>query len=189
MTKPLLTLALLAASIAPALAEGDNDKKPVVARKPPSHADIAKIQQKQAHAKNHTHKEPIKPLVTIKKHSLIGSSTLLGYSGYWTLVPRGAVIHIPVHHQNKILSKPKGKLLSWQQFLRKNYGWLHVHEIHMSQAKGHKKIDQKSIEAYKSIGKIVVATCAKGPISVAPDALKPPVAKDDEKAKNAEDEQ
>lgn len=189
MIKPSLTLALLATLITPVFAEGDGEKKPVVARKPPSHADIAKIQQTQAKARDHIHKKAPQPLVTIKKHSLIGSSALLGHSGYWTLVPRGSVIHIPTRHLGKVLAKPKGKLLSWKQFLRENYGWLHVHEISMSQAKGRKKINPKSIEAYKSIGKIVVATCSKGPISVAPDSLKPPVANEDKGAKKTEDEE
>ena len=54
----------------------------------------------------------------------------------------------------------------------------------MSQAKGRNKINQKAIEAYQSIGKIVVATCAKGPISVAPDALKPPTKVDIKDTKN-----
>lgn len=125
--KLTLTLAFLATLITPALAEADKGNKPVIARKPPSHADIAKIQQNQENAKEHTQTETIKPIITIKKHSLIGSSVLLGHRGYWTLVPKGSVIHTPDRHKDKIIDKPKGKLLSWKQFLRENYGWLHVH--------------------------------------------------------------
>lgn len=176
-------LMLCATSLAQSV-DVSNKKKSVVAHKPPTHKDIAKIQRKQALAKAEIRKSPLKPIVTIKKHSLIGNSTLLASSRYWTLVPKGSVIHIPTHLKDRIVIKPKGKLLNWSDFLRKNYGWLHVQEIKMSQAKGRNKINQKAIEAYQSIGKIVVATCAKGPISVAPDALKPPPKVDLKDTKN-----
>jgi len=42
----------------------------------------------------------------------------------------------------------------------------------MVQAQGKEVINQKTIKAYESIGKIVVATCSGGPISVAPSTYK-----------------
>jgi len=150
--------------------------------KRPTHKDLVKVQQeqeKEKHKRNASRPVTKKPIVTIKKRSIIGSSTLLSSGVHWTLVPRGAVVYVPDHLKGKIVAKPSGTLISWKKFLHKNYGWLHIHPVKMTQAQGKEKISQKSIKAYKSMGKIVVATCAQGPISVAPDSLKPPV---DEKA-------
>lgn len=172
----LITIITITSLALPFAVHGDEEeKKPVIAKKPTTHKEIAAKQKEQADKKAEKHGDgPIKPIVTVKKRSLIANSSLLASGGDWTLIPRGSVIHIPLHLKNKVVSKPKGKLINWKNFLRKNYGWLHVHEIKMTQAQGREKIDQKAIKAYKSIGKIVVATCAKGPISVAPDSLKPP---------------
>lgn len=165
---------LLAAALSLQAEEGGGTTTSAVPRKPPTHEELAKAQKKQAEDRKRTTAEPSEPVVKAKKRSLIASSTLLAGGRHWTLVPRGAVVHVPPHLRDRIIAKPAGELLSWKAFLRKNQGWIHVLEINMAQAKGTRKIDPKTIKAYQSVGKVVIATCAKGPISVSPDALKPP---------------
>ena len=149
----------------------EKKKNGPIPRKPPSHEDIAKRQQEHSSRKPTIVPSKQKARVTIKKRSLIANSTLLANRGHWTLVPKGAVIHIPAHLKSKVVTKPKGTLLNWGQFLRKNYGWLHEHSVRMEQAQGKKPIAPDVIKAYKSMSKIVVATCAGNPISVAPKSL------------------
>ncbi len=177
--KLLIISAAFALCLTASYADTENAAtKPVVLTKRPTHADIVKIQDKQKHEKHkHNKSRPLteKPLVTIKKRSLIGSSTLLAHGAHWTLVPKGSVIHVPARLKDKVVSKPTGTLISWKKFLVSNYGWLHTHPVKMTQAQGREKIDQKTIKAYKTMGKLVVATCAQGPISVAPKSLTPPV--------------
>lgn len=156
----------------PSVSAQQNGKQQVIPRKRPTHAEISKKQEEQAKNKPKTEAVAKKPIVTIKKRTLIGRSTLLAHGGHWTLVPKGALIHIPKHLVGKVVPKPQGTLIEWNKFLRNNYGWLHVHPVTMKQAQGKEKLVPEQIKAYQSMGKIVVATCAGGPISVAPDALK-----------------
>ena len=43
----------------------------------------------------------------------------------------------------------------------------------MKQAQGKVMMDEKSKEAYQSIGKVIVATCANGPITMAKKPAEP----------------
>lgn len=163
---PLVSIALLSFSYA-------EEKAPVTPKKRVSHADLVKKKKELEKKPSEVIAPATKPTVQVKKKSLIGSSTLLANNGTWTLVPKGSVIHIPENLKSKIVTAPTGRLIEWKTFLRKNHGWIHTHAINMTQAQGKDKVNQDTIKAYKSMGKIVVATCSGGPISVAPDALKP----------------
>ena len=172
--KTPVTLVLTSLALTSLLAAEEQAKKPVVATKPPTHADLAKTQKEQEIERHGENREPIKPLVTIKKRDLFAISTLFVHNGNWAMVPRGAVIHVPPHLKSKIVQKPKGKLLRWPLFLQKYGGLFHTQEVSMEQAKGKNKIDPKVIEAYKGSSKIVVATYHRQPITVNLDALRPP---------------
>lgn len=111
-----------------------------------------------------------------KRKGLLERSTILANNGNWTLLPKGAVIHTPDHLKDKIASGPgQLKILNWKPFLKKNHGWLHTYPISKEQAKGTKKITPAAIKAYKSIGKLVVATYNGNPVSVNPNSLKPEI--------------
>lgn len=163
---PLLSITLLSLSHA-------EDKNTITPKKRVSHEDL--IQKKKELAKKTAEvvAPDEAPPIVVKKKSLIGSSTLLTNNGQWTLVPKGSVLHIPENLKSKIVTAPSGKLIEWKTFLRKNHGWIHIHTVKMTQAQGKEKVSQDAIKAYKTMGKIVIATCAGGPISIAPDALKP----------------
>ncbi|MEJ6702375.1 MAG: hypothetical protein QNL01_15580 [Akkermansiaceae bacterium] len=160
-------------------------KKPVVAKKTPTHNELAKSQKKQDIERHGEEREPIKPLVDIRKRDLFAISTLFVHNGNWAMVPRNAVIYVPPRLKGKVVQKPVGKLLRWPLFLQKYGGLFHTHEVSMEQAKGKKKILPKSIKAYKGTGKIVVATYHRQPITVKADALRPEVtkAKDEDEVK------
>ncbi|MCP5538328.1 MAG: hypothetical protein H7A51_19105 [Akkermansiaceae bacterium] len=172
--KTITTLAIVALAL-PCLGEEDKSApKPVAATRPPSHKELAKTRKEQEIERYGEERKPIKPLVNIRKRDLFAISTLFSYRGYWGMVPKNAVIYVPPHLKDKIVQKPKGKLLHWPLFLQKNGGWIHTHEVSMAQAKGKEKVDQKAIEAYKGLNKIVVATYHRQPITVKAEALLPP---------------
>lgn len=178
-TLAAITIACLAM---PCVAQAeDKAKKPVVATKPPGHAELAKIQKNQEIERHGEDREPIKPLVNIRKRDLFAISTLFHHNGNWAMVPKGAVIHIPSRLSDKVVTKPRGKLLRWPVFLARYGGLFHTQEVSMLQAKGKEKINPKAIEAYKGTGKIVVATYHRQPITVHLDALKPPAEPGQEK--------
>ncbi|BDS08511.1 hypothetical protein NT6N_35510 [Oceaniferula spumae] len=164
-------LALITCLFIPHASAEEADKP--TPKKRPSHADLVK---KKAELDKEAPKlTPVeeKAALKVKKRSLIGNSTLLANNGQWTLVPKGAVLYVPKQLQDKVVQAPSGYLVDWKTFLRKNHGWLHLYSVNMTQAQGKDKVSPEAIKAYTSIGKVVVATCSGGPISVAPDALKP----------------
>ena len=107
--------------VLPAHAEGDKVPavRPTNIVKRPTHKDIVKTQQEQKrakHKKNTSRALTKKPLVKIKKRSIIGSATLLGSGEHWTLVPRGSVVYIPPRLKAKIITKPMGSLIGWKRY-------------------------------------------------------------------------
>lgn len=116
-----------------------------------------------------------KPLIVKPpKRTLIGNSTILASGGKWTLVPKGAIIQLPDSYKNKVVTKPKGTLVKWSQFLASNGSWIHKFPVQMQQAQGKTLISQEVIQRFAKMNKVVIATCADGPISVNPKALLPP---------------
>lgn len=179
----VLTTFVLASSALFAEEAKPKAKPPLVIEERPTHKNIAKKQvvQSKEKAKVRVNKE-LKPIITVKKKlSLVERSTLLASGSYCALVPKGSVIYVPEHYKNKIVSKPQGRLKNWASFLNANAGWIHLHEVELKQAFGQKYLGEEKMKAYKSIGKIVIATNGGSPISVAPKALLPPVEDEDKK--------
>jgi len=154
----------------------ESESEPTVSPKArPSHKSLqdkfAK-QQKETAKKTTTTPVPKKEAVeTTKNYNLTENSTLLASSGYWTPIPKGSVIYTPSHLKSKIVSQAKGKIVDWKQFLRKNQGWIHIRPVTMKEARGASALKPEAIKAYQSMGKMVIATYQKSPISVMPKAL------------------
>jgi len=126
-----------------------------------------------------------RPMVTGQKtvvarpgdQSLIGQSDVLNDGINWTLVPKGAVLHVPQPFATRVGSKPLGTLLSWIDFLKVNRSWLFTEEVQIDQAAGKRPIPPSRADAWNKLGKVVVAVHRGGPISVRPEpAPAPPVA-------------
>ena len=98
--------------------------------------------------------------------SLIKRSAVLSSDRNWTIVPKGAVLHVPQQYQVRVNGKRAGKLIPWKTFYTQNRGWIHVHSVSMDQARGEEKMDPKQVEVYKSVSRVVVSVCHGGPISV-----------------------
>ncbi len=103
-----------------------------------------------------------------KMGTLIDRSAILCSGGNWTLVPKEAVLHIPPAYKARIDGKRSGKLIPWQQFFAKNRGWIHTHSVSISQARGDVAIPTAQEDVYLHLGRVVVAVCHNGPISVKP---------------------
>ncbi len=109
-----------------------------------------------------------------KKSNIVDRSTLLTGSGRWAMVPKTALLHLPQRYNDKVVTKPNGKLMSWSDFLRKHRSWIHTHEVTLNQARGLEVIDAKVIDAYKGMGKVVIATYNKNPTGMMAPALATP---------------
>lgn len=98
--------------------------------------------------------------------SLIGSSTLLHDGECWTLVPEGAVVHLPSSLKSRLVAKPVGTLLPWNAFLERNRTWLGTVEVDFEQAAGNEALPSRFKDSWNQQDKMIVATHCLGPISV-----------------------
>jgi hypothetical protein len=98
--------------------------------------------------------------------SIVKDSTILHDGTHWTLVPNGAVVHLPKAMKARVNAKPVGILLPWSEFLTKNPSWLGTEEVTFDQAAGTEALPAERAEAWKEQDKIVVAVHRNGPISV-----------------------
>lgn len=100
------------------------------------------------------------------QESIINQSLILTDGTNWTLVPRGAVLHLPEAHQGKVGGRPVGNLLSWTQFVAANRSWVSAEEITLRQAEGVHELDERRTAFWPKQDKIIVAVYLGGPISV-----------------------
>jgi hypothetical protein len=105
--------------------------------------------------------------------SLIKQSDILNDGINWTLVPKGAVLHIPPAFGNRVGAKPLGTLLTWTEFLTVNRNWLFTEEVTFEHATGKKPFAASRREAWSKGGKVVIAVHQGGPISVRNEATSP----------------
>jgi hypothetical protein len=103
-----------------------------------------------------------------KPGDLVGRSTVLSYGGNWTIVPKGAVLHVPGFLRTRVDVPQQGTFVAWSDFYAKNRGWIHLQTVKMEQARGEKEMPEGLAEAYSKIGRVVVAVCHGGPISLRP---------------------
>lgn len=101
-----------------------------------------------------------------KSASLIKRSAIISSGRNWTIVPRGAVLHVPDQYKSRVNGERKGKLVPWKTFYSQNIGWIHTHAVSMEQARGEKPMNPKQVETYRNLSRVVVSICHGGPISV-----------------------
>ncbi|BCU75395.1 hypothetical protein [Luteolibacter sp. LG18] len=105
-----------------------------------------------------------------KTLGLAETSTFIETAGMFTIVPKGAVIHIPEKLAAWIVPGPsvKAKFQTWQEFLTANRGSVASFEITFDQASGKIPIDSSKLDLARKSGRLVVAVCHGGPISCVP---------------------
>ena len=116
------------------------------------------------------------PVTRPGEQSLIKQSDILNDGMNWTIVPKGAVLHIPHTFATRVGAKPIGTLLPWVEFLTVNRNWLFTEEVTFDIAAGKKPILPSRFEAWQKVNKVVVAVHQGGPISVRPQPPANPVA-------------
>jgi hypothetical protein len=98
--------------------------------------------------------------------SLIKQSEILHDGAHWTLVPKGAVLHVPAQMSPRVGTKPIGTLLSWSDFLIANRAWIQTEEVTFDQAAGKVPLQDARKEFWHNQTKVIVAVHLGGPISV-----------------------
>ncbi|MCW1926158.1 hypothetical protein OKA05_26610 [Luteolibacter arcticus] len=116
------------------------------------------------------------PVVRPGDQSLIKQSDILNDGIHWTIVPKGAVLHVPPAFAARVGAKPVGTLLPWIEFLTVNRNWLFTEEVTFDHAAGKKPLPPSRLEAWQKFNKVVVAVHLGGPISVRTQPPATPVA-------------
>ncbi len=158
-----LHASLAGAALAAPLAADPITPEEISARhkSPPAESFVQMPADAGAKAANPAAEVPVKP------------SDVLSDGLNWTLVPRGAVLHIPLALSNRVDAKPIGNLLSWDDFLTVNRGWLFTEEVTPEQAAGKAPIPPSRTEVWRKVGKVIVAVHLGGPVSIPADAGSP----------------
>lgn len=159
----LLALSLLAGLFAPSTSGEE------VLRLRPTHTSLRKQAEAGARITGDRHLlEPLDPRNRVEEQrpGILERSTILSFNGFWTLVPRGAVLHLPPAYADRIVAAPEGTLLPWPDFCTRNRGWLHIQPVRLSDALGETDLSEDTREANERLGRVVVAVFRGGPISV-----------------------
>lgn len=97
---------------------------------------------------------------------LVSRSSFLSSSADWTLVPKGAVLHVPKLYANRVNNTRSGKLTGWQEFYGENRRWIRTVSITVDQASGKTPLTEEYLKSLRSSGQVLIAVCRGGPISV-----------------------
>lgn len=97
--------------------------------------------------------------------SILAESIILSDGSNWTIVPQGAVVHVPEKLKSRINATPSGGLLSWADFLTRNRGWVTTCEVSIAQASAKESLPAERIEFWAKQDKVVVTVHQRGPIS------------------------
>lgn len=117
-----------------------------------------------------------KTVVRVSEESILDRSDILSDGTRWTLVPKGAVLHLPAKLAERVGDRPTGTLVGWHDFLAANRNWLAAEEISMDQAAGQAPLSADRPDTWEKQGKVVVAVHLAGPISVKPAPAAPATA-------------
>jgi len=103
-----------------------------------------------------------------KPVDLLKRSDFLSLNGLSTLVPKGALLHVPEGYRSRLKFESGAKIVTWPEFFRRNRGWVTTLEVTREQAEGAKAFPETTLKALEKSPRVVVATLGGGPISVLP---------------------
>lgn len=110
-----------------------------------------------------------KPLTTKPpaiQSSLWTHSIILGDSEKYTLIPVGAILHLPEGLRSRVLAKPQGKFTFWPNFLKRNEAWLGAKEVSLTLSRGNAQEAGALLKSVSRDPRILVATYKGGPITI-----------------------
>ncbi len=120
-------------------------------------------------------KETPDPSKAATPGNIVDESDFLSFNGRSTLVPKGAILHIPPALKDRIKFTPGNPLLPWGDFFAVNRAWITTVEVSRIQAEGNQALAEETTKSISKSTSLIVATYKTGPISVLPLKTPPPV--------------
>lgn len=112
--------------------------------------------------------KPADPAKIWKPGDLLARSDFFCLFGQATLVPKGAILHVPAQYAERLKLQEGAKILTWADFYAVNRGWIQTLEVTRKQAEGDEPFPEETVKALAKSPSVVVATLRGGPISVLP---------------------
>ena len=117
------------------------------------------------------------------ENSLYKKSIILYDGEKHTVVPVGAILHLPPSYRNRVVPKPVGVFTFWPSFLERNASWLGAWEVPLRMAQGDPEAAKKVLAQTSLQSRVLVAVYRGGPISILEPVIEPAVgAKSDSSA-------
>lgn len=136
----------------------------------PLDIDLARLTNHRAFQRLQASREPTDQAIrTAGEPSRPSRSLILTDGTHWTLVPRGAVLHLPGKLADRVDARPVGTLLPWNRFLEHNQDWLRTEELTLRQAEGVHAIHPRRVQSWPRQDKLVVGVHRGAPVHVARD--------------------
>lgn len=83
-----------------------------------------------------------------------------------TLVPQGAILHLPEALRGCIVDAPAGQFVLWTGFLKRNPAWLSAREVPLAMAQGDAPSSRRLLQELTSSQRVEVAVYRGNPISI-----------------------
>lgn len=93
-------------------------------------------------------------------------SIILSDGQTFTLLPPGAILHLPAALRGRVATKPTGDFLLWPAFLERHAEWLMAQEVPLAMARGDARAAAAVLAPLATEKRLVVAVYRKGPISI-----------------------
>lgn len=100
------------------------------------------------------------------KKGLMSRSSTLSSPYAWTIVPKGAILHVPTLYEKRVNDVRNGKLVGWHEFYGQNRNWVRAVPVTIAQARGDDPLSDEFLKSLQVGGQLLVAVCSGGPISV-----------------------
>lgn len=94
------------------------------------------------------------------------NSEFVVFEGNYTIVPKGAILHVPDRYKGQVVAKPQGNFILWQEFIMRYRGLVSSFEVSLEEASGQAVIKAERLDAARKTGLIIVGTLNHNPISV-----------------------
>ena len=85
---------------------------------------------------------------------------------HWTLIPRGAILHLPDKFRHRLDRAAGGTPLTWREFLAINRSWIRTESVTPRQLDGRQSLDAARLRRLSGHDKLVIAVFEGGPVRV-----------------------
>jgi len=108
-----------------------------------------------------------------KGWDLADHSEFIAFDGNVTLLPKGAIIHVPDRFKANVVAKMEGNLMLWNEFVARYPGLVSRMDVSIEEASGTTPLKPERLQAERVKNLIIVGVLNRNPITVSRAAITP----------------